>query len=147
MASSVRLLPSALKARHAALFALGIGGAAGAIRYQTDEGTRRSVYFWSRAFPIYLHYRYPFFGAPLRLSLPPAHLPPPLPPPLSARTDLFAFPARPFQVKSQVQHLPEAEQEEAYAPLHQKYAPEAVDIILHLKGFYIKVPIKMGRRK
>lgn len=50
-------------------------------------------------------------------------------------------------MKSQVQHLPEAEQEEAYAPLHQKYAPEAVDIILHLKGFYIKVPIRMGRRK
>ncbi|EKU20690.1 hypothetical protein NGA_0649400, partial [Nannochloropsis gaditana CCMP526] len=67
MASSIRLLPSALKARHAALFALGIGGAAGAIRYQTDEGTRRSVYFWSRAFPIYLHYRYP--------PLPPARSP------------------------------------------------------------------------
>jgi len=35
-----------------------MGGAAGTYRYQTDEGTRRSVYFWSRAFPIYLHYRY-----------------------------------------------------------------------------------------
>ncbi len=23
-----------------------------------DEGTRRSLYFWSRAFPIYLHYRW-----------------------------------------------------------------------------------------
>lgn len=53
--------PSSLPVRSCpitALFALGIGGAAGAIRYQTDEGTRRSVYFWSRAFPIYLHYRY-----------------------------------------------------------------------------------------
>ena len=43
---------------YTALFALGMGGAAGTYRYQTDEGTRRSVYFWSRAFPIYLHYRY-----------------------------------------------------------------------------------------
>ena len=31
---------------------------AGAVRYATDEGTRRSVAFWSRAAPIYLHYRY-----------------------------------------------------------------------------------------
>ncbi|GAB5037507.1 glycoside hydrolase [Nannochloropsis oceanica] len=98
--AAARVVPRSLKLWPGALFALGMGGAAGTYRYQTDEGTRRSVYFWSRAFPIYLHYRY---------------------------------------VKSQVQHLPEAEQEEAYKPLHEKYAPTAVDIVLHLKGFYIKI--------
>ena len=41
-----------------ALMASGMGGAAGAYQYSTDEGTRRSLYFWSRAFPIYLHYRW-----------------------------------------------------------------------------------------
>lgn len=32
--------------------------AGGTARYVTDEGTRRSVTFWSRAMPIYVHYRF-----------------------------------------------------------------------------------------
>eukprot|EP00903_Cladosiphon_okamuranus_P009325 g8894.t2 len=42
-------------------------------------------------------------------------------------------------VQWRVDGLPEKEQEAAYKPLHDQYAKEAVDIILRLKGFYIKI--------
>lgn len=46
--------------------AAGLGGA-GAFAYQQDEGVRRSVAFWSRALPIYAHYRYlQYVELPLR---------------------------------------------------------------------------------
>jgi len=33
-------------------------GMAGYFWLQRDEGLKRSLYFWSKAFPIYAHYRY-----------------------------------------------------------------------------------------
>lgn len=42
----------------AALISLPVIGAAGAYQYETDEGTRRSVYFWRNVLPMYLHYRW-----------------------------------------------------------------------------------------
>lgn len=38
-----------------------------------------------------------------------------------------------------MKHLPEPEQDVAYQPLHERYAPEALAIILHLKGFFTKI--------
>lgn len=53
------IIPSTLTPLHptTALLASGVAGTAGAYQYSTDEGTRRSLYFWNRAFPIFLHYR------------------------------------------------------------------------------------------
>lgn len=42
----------------AALASVPLLGAAGAYQYHHDEGTRRSLYFWSRCLPILLHYRW-----------------------------------------------------------------------------------------
>jgi len=36
---------------------LGVSSLGLGYRYATDEGTRRSLTFWSRAFPLFLHYR------------------------------------------------------------------------------------------
>ncbi|CAM9558389.1 unnamed protein product, partial [Ectocarpus fasciculatus] len=49
-------------------------------------------------------------------------------------------------VQWKVDGLPEKEQDEAYAPLHDAHAKEAVDIILRLKGFYIKARQGLGPR-
>ncbi|UIZ24789.1 hypothetical protein KXD40_006740 [Peronospora effusa] len=68
----------------------------------SDEGFNRSLYFWRKAFPIYLHYR----AAQLYMD----HL-----------------------------KLPEEEQNIEYEKLHEKYAPEVFDIVLKLKGFYVKL--------
>ncbi|CAI5719029.1 unnamed protein product [Peronospora effusa] len=68
----------------------------------SDEGFNRSLYFWRKAFPIYLHYR----AAQLYMD----HL-----------------------------KLPEEEQNIEYEKLHEKYAPEVFDIVLELKGFYVKL--------
>lgn len=42
-------------------------------------------------------------------------------------------------MQSRVKRLPEPEQDAGYQPLHEKYAPEALAIILHLKGFFTKI--------
>eukprot|EP00944_MAST-04C_sp_MAST-4C-sp1_P001039 g1039.t1 len=65
-----------------------------------NEGLKRSMFFWRRAFPIYLHYRL---------------------------------------VEWQVRNLPEAEQDKRFNALHDMYAPIAMDIILDMGGFYIKI--------
>jgi hypothetical protein len=36
---------------------LGAATIGGAYLYQVDEGTRRSVSFWTRCMPMYMHYR------------------------------------------------------------------------------------------
>ncbi|TMW65723.1 hypothetical protein Poli38472_008365 [Pythium oligandrum] len=69
---------------------------------QTDEGFRRSVYFWRKAFPIYLHYR---------------------------ATQLYM----------ENMGLSEEEQDREYERLHEQHAADAFDIVLTLKGFYIKL--------
>lgn len=68
----------------------------------TDEGFNRSLYFWRKAFPIYLHYR----AAQLYMT----H----------------------FDLSDQDQTI-------EYEKLHEKYAPEIFDIVLELKGFYVKL--------
>lgn len=78
--------------------------AAGGVSYTayTDEGFHRSLFFWRKAFPIYLHYRV---------------------------AQLYMDRFTPSK----------AEQDAVYAQLHEKYAPLAFDIVLELKGFYIKL--------
>eukprot|EP00943_MAST-04B_sp_MAST-4B-sp1_P007507 g7507.t1 len=65
-----------------------------------NEGLRRSIVFWKRAFPIYLHYRF---------------------------------------VEWQVQNLSEYVQDIKFNELHDRYAPEAMKLILDMGGFYIKI--------
>ena len=65
-----------------------------------NEGLKRSILFWRRAFPIYLHYRL---------------------------------------VEWQVRNLPEPDQDKRFNALHDMYAPIAMDIILDMGGFYIKI--------
>lgn len=69
---------------------------------QSDEGFNRSLYFWRKAFPIYLHYR----AAQLYME----------------RAGLSL-----------------EEQDEQYEQLHDRYAPEVFQIVLDLKGFYVKL--------
>lgn len=78
------------------------GSAGAAFQSQHDEGFRRSVYFWRKAFPIYLHYRA-------------------------------------AQLYMETIGLPESEQDAEYDRLHARFAPEVFDIVLELKGFYIKL--------
>ncbi|CAI5747299.1 unnamed protein product [Peronospora destructor] len=80
--------------------ATGAGGVTYAMH--SDEGFNRSLYFWRKAFPIYLHYR----AAQLYMD----HL-----------------------------GFPDKEQNIEYEKLHEKYAPEVFDIVLELKGFYVKL--------
>lgn len=79
-----------------------VGSAGVTYQSQSDEGFRRSLYFWRKAFPIYLHYR---------------------------ATQLYM----------EQLGLPEAEQDAEYDRLHARFAPEVFDIVLELKGFYIKL--------
>lgn len=79
-----------------------IGSAGATFQAQRDEGFRRSLYFWRKAFPIYCQYR---------------------------ATQLYM----------ETLALPPAEQDVAYERLHERFAPEVFDIILELKGFYIKL--------
>ena len=58
-----------------------------------NEGLRRSIVFWKRAFPIYLHYRF---------------------------------------VEWQVQNLSEYVQDIKFNELHDRYAPEAMKLILDI---------------
>ncbi|KAE8894362.1 hypothetical protein PF005_g25206 [Phytophthora fragariae] len=80
--------------------AVGAGGVTYAAH--SDEGFSRSLYFWRKAFPIYLHYR----AAQLYME--------------------------------QLQ-LSDEQQSIEYERLHDKYAPEVFDIVLELKGFYVKL--------
>lgn len=80
--------------------ALGSGGVA--YHAHNDEGFHRSLYFWRKAFPIYLHYRAQ-------------------------------------QAYMETLGLPEAEQDAAYERLHETHASDVMDIVLQLKGFYIKL--------
>lgn len=77
---------------------VGLAGGAGALAY-VDEGFRRSLQFWGRVFPIYLHYEV---------------------------TNL------------RTRGLPEAERDVVFNRLHDRYAPEAKQITLALRGFYLK---------
>ncbi|CAI5721704.1 unnamed protein product [Hyaloperonospora brassicae] len=91
--------------RNGARFVLGSTAAgAGGVTYaaHSDEGFNRSLYFWRKAFPIYLHYR----AAKLWMD----HL-----------------------------ELSIEQQNIEYERLHDKYAPEVFDIVLELKGFYVKL--------
>lgn len=38
----------------------------------------------------------------------------------------------------QTRNLSDEERDAAFAPLHVRYSPVAMDVLLHLKGFYIK---------
>lgn len=77
---------------------------AGGMTYvaHSDEGFNRSLYFWRKAFPIYLHYRA-------------------------------------AQLYMERAHLSDEEKDAEYEKLHEKYAPEVFDIVLELKGFYVKL--------
>jgi aarF domain-containing kinase len=91
--------------RHGArlLLATTTAGATGVTyKAHSDEGFARSVYFWRKAFPIYLHYR---------------------------ATQLY------------MEHLglSDQEQDAEYEKLHNQHASEVFDIVLALKGFYIKL--------
>uniref|UniRef100_K3WDH8 ABC1 atypical kinase-like domain-containing protein n=1 Tax=Globisporangium ultimum (strain ATCC 200006 / CBS 805.95 / DAOM BR144) TaxID=431595 RepID=K3WDH8_GLOUD len=79
-----------------------LGSAGVAYQAQSDEGFRRSLYFWRKAFPIYLHYRV-------------------------------------AQLYMEQLGLPEHVQDREYDKLHNRFAPEVFDIVLELKGFYIKL--------
>uniref|UniRef100_M4BTI7 Protein kinase domain-containing protein n=1 Tax=Hyaloperonospora arabidopsidis (strain Emoy2) TaxID=559515 RepID=M4BTI7_HYAAE len=80
--------------------AVGTGGVTYAAH--SDEGFSRSLHFWRKAFPIYLHYR----AAKLYMD------------------------SLNFSIE---------EQDIEYERLHDKYAPEVFDIVLELKGFYVKL--------
>jgi aarF domain-containing kinase len=80
--------------------AVGAGGVTYAAH--SDEGFNRSLYFWRKAFPIYLHYRA-------------------------------------AQLYMERLELSDEEQDAEYEKLHDKYAPEVFDIVLELKGFYVKL--------
>ncbi|KAF1773597.1 Protein kinase-like domain [Phytophthora cactorum] len=80
--------------------AMGAGGVTYAAH--SDEGFNRSLYFWRKAFPIYLHYRA-------------------------------------AQLYMEHAQLSDEEQDAEYEKLHEKYAPEVFDIVLELKGFYVKL--------
>lgn len=75
-------------------------GAGFGYRYATDEGTRRSVLFWGRAFPIYLHYR---------------------------------------RVQKGMEGRPNEESDAAFNALHDEYAPVVKELVLELRGFYLKL--------
>lgn len=79
-----------------------VGSAGVSYQSQNDEGFRRSLYFWRKAFPIYCQYR---------------------------ATQLYM----------EQLGLPEEEQDAEYDRLHERFAPEVFDIVLELKGFYIKL--------
>ncbi|DAZ93663.1 TPA: hypothetical protein N0F65_012871 [Lagenidium giganteum] len=92
-------------ARHGLRLLLGttaIGTTGVAYQSANDEGFRRSLYFWRKAFPVYLHYR---------------------------TTQLYM----------ETTGVPEEEQDREYERLHEMHAPDLFDIVLELKGFYIKL--------
>ncbi|CAK4703525.1 unnamed protein product [Aphanomyces euteiches] len=85
------------------LITAGVAGGAIYYRMQTDEGFRRSAYFYAKAVPAYIHYR---------------------------TTQVFL---------EDILKLPEYDHDAYYNALHDKYAHEIFDVILTLKGFYIKI--------
>lgn len=92
------------KTSRSPIAALGLAitlGASGYTIYK-NEGLRRSIIFWSQAFPIYAHYRF-----------------------------------EEWRLKRN--QATEEEEDKVYDELHDKYAPKAMEIILQMGGFYIKI--------
>ncbi|OQR82811.1 glycoside hydrolase [Achlya hypogyna] len=70
---------------------------------QVDEGFARSLFFYTKAMPAYIHYR------------------------------------TKQVVMEDLLKLPSHEQDAHYEELHDLYAPTLYDVVLHLKGFYVKL--------
>ncbi|KDO31075.1 hypothetical protein SPRG_19598 [Saprolegnia parasitica CBS 223.65] len=70
---------------------------------QVDEGFARSLYFYTKAMPAYIHYR-----------------------------------SKQVYINDVLQ-LSQDEQDAHYEELHDLYAPTLYDVVLHLKGFYVKL--------
>lgn len=67
------------------------------------EATRRAVYFWTRAGPMVIHYRFTQWWL------------------------------------DSVSHANRQKRDEVYGSLHDRYCHPCLDLILHLKGLYVKI--------
>ncbi|EQC27135.1 hypothetical protein SDRG_15036 [Saprolegnia diclina VS20] len=97
------------RSSHAAKAAMTLAGLTAAIGggvyygSQVDEGFARSLYFYTKAMPAYIHYR-----------------------------------SKQVYINDVLQ-LSQDEQDAHYEELHDLYAPTLYDVVLHLKGFYVKL--------